>query len=45
VPAAECVFLDDLDLNVDAARAAGMHGIHFLDTEQAIRELDSVVAA
>ncbi len=25
----ECVFIDDLDRNVDAARAAGMQAIHF----------------
>jgi epoxide hydrolase-like predicted phosphatase len=26
----ECVFVDDLESNVEAARAAGMHGVHFL---------------
>jgi putative hydrolase of the HAD superfamily len=45
LPAQACAFLDDLEVNVDAARAAGMHGIHFQDTEQAIRELESVLAA
>lgn len=25
----ECVFIDDLDRNVEAARAAGMRGVHF----------------
>jgi putative hydrolase of the HAD superfamily len=45
LPAEECAFLDDLEVNVDAARAAGMHGIHFQDTEQAIRDLESVLAA
>ena len=29
LPPAECVFIDDLEGNVDAARAAGMHAIHF----------------
>jgi len=29
VPAAECVFIDDLERNVDAAREAGMHAILF----------------
>ena len=24
-----CVFVDDLDLNVDAARKVGMSGVHF----------------
>ncbi|HZP57243.1 MAG TPA: HAD family phosphatase [Dehalococcoidia bacterium] len=27
--AAECVFIDDLESNVEAARATGMHGVHF----------------
>lgn len=25
----ECVFIDDLDRNIDAAREVGMHGVHF----------------
>jgi putative hydrolase of the HAD superfamily len=45
LPAQACAFLDDLEVNVDGARAAGMHGIHFEDTEQAIRDLESVLAA
>jgi putative hydrolase of the HAD superfamily len=45
LPAEACAFVDDLGVNVDAARAVGMHGIHFEDTEQAIRELESVLAA
>jgi putative hydrolase of the HAD superfamily len=45
LPAQACAFLDDVGVNVEAARAAGMHGIHFEDTEQAIRELESVLAA
>lgn len=43
LPARACVFVDDLEVNVAAARAAGMHGIHFLGTEQAIAELDAVL--
>ncbi len=30
LPASECVFVDDLERNIDAARAAGMQGVHFL---------------
>jgi HAD superfamily hydrolase (TIGR01509 family) len=30
LPASECVFIDDLTANVDAARDAGMHAVHFL---------------
>jgi putative hydrolase of the HAD superfamily len=29
VPVEACVFVDDLDLNVDAARKVGMSGVHF----------------
>ena len=31
--AGECVFIDDLPANVEGARAAGMHGVHFLVNE------------
>jgi putative hydrolase of the HAD superfamily len=29
LPPEECVFVDDMDRNIAAARAAGMHGVHF----------------
>ncbi|MEX2246075.1 MAG: HAD family phosphatase [Dehalococcoidia bacterium] len=29
LPLEACVFIDDLDTNVEAARQAGMHGVHF----------------
>ena len=35
----ECVFLDDTGKNIDGARAVGIHGILFLDREQAVGEL------
>ncbi len=35
----ECVFLDDLDVNVRAAKDAGLHGILFTTKEAALREL------
>jgi len=41
--AADCVFIDDVDVNVTAARDLGMHGIHFRDTDQVIAELDRLV--
>jgi putative hydrolase of the HAD superfamily len=44
LPAAACVFVDDLEVNVAAAREAGMHGILFRDTRQAIAELTSLLA-
>ena len=43
LPAAECAFIDDLEVNVAAAREAGMHGIHFRDTEQALAELEELL--
>jgi putative hydrolase of the HAD superfamily len=45
LPAAECAFVDDLSVNVAAAEAAGMHGVHFEATAQAIAELDRLLAA
>ena len=42
LPAEACVFVDDLEPNVEAAREAGMHGIVYRDTAQAIAELDAL---
>jgi epoxide hydrolase-like predicted phosphatase len=42
VPAKECVFVDDLEVNVRAAAEAGMHPVHFRDTDQAIAELGAL---
>jgi putative hydrolase of the HAD superfamily len=41
--AEECAFLDDIEVNCDAARALGMAAIRFHDNEQAIAELDAVL--
>ena len=43
LPANACAFVDDVEVNVSAARDAGMHAIHFQDTAQAITELDALV--
>jgi putative hydrolase of the HAD superfamily len=43
LPAAACVFVDDLERNVEAAREAGMQGIVFRDTAQAIAELEALL--
>lgn len=37
--AEECVFLDDLEVNVQAAKAAGFHGIVFTTKEAAVQAL------
>jgi putative hydrolase of the HAD superfamily len=39
LPAAACLFVDDLEHNCDAAREAGLSAIHFRDNEQAIAEI------
>lgn len=41
--ASECVFLDDREENVEAAKALGMEGIVFRDYEQASGELEKLV--
>jgi putative hydrolase of the HAD superfamily len=42
--AEECLFLDDIEVNCDAARALGMTAVHFRHADQAIPELESVLA-
>ena len=43
VSAEECVFVDDIDVNCDAARALGMQAVHFVDAEQAIPEVEELL--
>lgn len=38
LPAGECVFVDDLERNIDAAREAGMQAVHFLVDEGHVLE-------
>jgi putative hydrolase of the HAD superfamily len=45
LPGEVCAFVDDLEINLPPARAAGMHTIHFRETSQVIAELDSLVLA
>ena len=35
----DCIFVDDVEVNVEAARALGMRGIHFQKNDQAIPEI------
>lgn len=42
--APECVFVDDLKPNIDAAQELGFATVHFQDNEQAIAELRAAVA-
>jgi putative hydrolase of the HAD superfamily len=44
VPAGAALFVDDIELNCDAARAMGMHAVWFRSTDQAIEEIESALA-
>jgi putative hydrolase of the HAD superfamily len=43
--AEECLFVDDLEVNCDAAAALGMTAVRFEDAERAIAELESALGA
>jgi putative hydrolase of the HAD superfamily len=44
LPAEECVFVDDLAVNIEAARALGFAVVHHDDTARTISELDALLA-
>jgi putative hydrolase of the HAD superfamily len=39
----ECLFLDDIEVNCDAARELGMTAVRFTENDQAIAELESAL--
>jgi putative hydrolase of the HAD superfamily len=41
LPAQACLFVDDVEHNIDAARTVGLRAVWFRDTEQAIAELEA----
>ena len=41
----QCLFVDDVLVNVEAARELGMTAVHFRDNEQAIPEIEAALAA
>ncbi len=43
VPAAQCLFIDDVEINCVAARDAGMSAVVFRDTEQAIADVRALL--
>lgn len=45
LPGEACLFLDDIEVNCEGARAAGMSAVHFRDNEQAIAEVRSYFGA
>lgn len=45
VEPAECVFVDDVDVNCNAARSLGMRAVHFVSADQAMAEVEGILAA
>ena len=43
--ASECMFVDDTEINCDAARDLGMSAVHFRDNEQAVAEIERALRA
>jgi putative hydrolase of the HAD superfamily len=43
LPGESCLFVDDIAVNCEGARAAGLSAVHFRDNEQAIAEIRSLV--
>ena len=44
IEARDCVFIDDLEVNCDAARELGMTAVRFESTEQAKEEIEAALA-
>ena len=44
LPADACVFVDDIEVNCQAAEGVGMRAVWFRDTAQAIAEIDAALA-
>ena len=45
VEAGDCAFVDDLQVNVDAARELGFHAVRFRDTAQVVAEIDALLGS
>jgi epoxide hydrolase-like predicted phosphatase len=43
VTASDCVFIDDIDVNCEAARSLGMAAVQFHSTDQAIAEVEALL--
>ena len=41
---ADCLFIDDVLVNIEGARKAGLNAVHFQDNEQAIPEIRAALA-
>jgi putative hydrolase of the HAD superfamily len=44
-PAEACLFVDDVLINCEGARKAGLHAVHFQDNEQAIPEIRAALGS
>ena len=44
VSAEQCLFVDDVAVNIETARAIGMVAVHFRSNEQAIKEIRELLA-
>jgi putative hydrolase of the HAD superfamily len=44
LPAEQCLFVDDLDVNCEGARKLGMNAVRFSEAEQAIGEIEAALA-
>src|SRR6185503_19766455 len=42
--AGACLFVDDVDVNCEAAESLGMRAVHYLDAEQAVAEIQAALA-
>ena len=45
IAAADCLFVDDVEVNIEAARDLGMTAVHFRSSEQAIAEVEDALTA
>ena len=43
IGASDCLFVDDVEVNIEAARNLGMTVVHFRDSDQAIAEIESAL--
>jgi putative hydrolase of the HAD superfamily len=43
IGAPDCLFVDDVEVNIEAARGLGMTAVHFRESKQAIGEIESAL--
>jgi epoxide hydrolase-like predicted phosphatase len=40
----QCIFIDDMEINIEAANELGLHGVHFRETAQARAEVHALLS-